>query len=1378
MKSIDLLRSFAVALALVLGLGLGTRAPAQDIEPLYVPAVETPPRPVPQSLKSADFSPSNVVLLPPLLADELKAMNLSADAIGVVRDLTADKEAVLIGRKARWESAEDGSQVATMLVQSESALGLRLHLRGETLPSGSEVIVYNPANADETWGPYQPAEILGASGCWTETFFADTVVVECRIPAEAAADGLRLRIASLLHNYRDAGEVFEKDDSCFVNVRCQSSTWYNLGTGVGRYTYIFGGTGYGCSGALLNDATSSKTPYFLTSSGCIRDAETADTIEVFWRYQTSACNGTAPPLSTLSRSRGSTLLATSDTARFTFLRLTIGPGVGTTFFGWTPLSPVVGDSFATIHHPLSGSPQHWAAGTIVSNSASMWSTVLSEGMVDATSRGAPMLRSDGKVIGVLSTIGANCNFVGGAVDFGRFNVIYATIAPWLTTTTPSRPPNDDYPGQTVSGRNGSVMGTTLGATPGENEGGQGFTASVWYNWTAEDIGPVVFQACPLSGGADIGLQVVLEDDRGNRSVVYTAAACDPTTRLRIDPAYIERGKRFYIQAFSTSGPGNGFTFNWNQPEACIAEMAPDDPIIVPWNGARGLQASVDIREGCGWIPSAGAQWITITDPISGAGPGLITFDVAVNPGGKRSATISTRDDAVVVVQLANPSSLPPNNDDFPGKTIEGVAGSVDGNTTNASREQCEPYHWPDSAAPTVWYNWVAPLSGVAQFNTCTLANFDTVVTVYRRNWDPQNTGPIADGACVQDDTHGDQGKFVQLRLMAASNDDTLCAPKSKASFIAVKDEVYYIVVTGTLERAGTFTMSWTSGGALPPEPPRANPPISITPTSFRAQWTGVSRADYYVIDVADNAAFNPMLTGYSNLNVGLSVSRLVTGLESEKRYYYRVRAVHLSGGASISSNIISLDTDARGEEGLSSTWYFAEGATVSTFQTFILMANPSDEERQVRMDLLFESMAPRTYDYTLAPNSRQTVELNSIAPPSGVSTVLTELNGKEFAAERAMYVRSPEDGRWNAAHAAVGLREPQPEWFFAEGATGIAGPAGRPFQTFILLANPTTDPLAVELTYYPEGAASFSERVTLQPKSRMTLEPGTRFAALASTSFSTRAVSLNGVGILGERAMWWSDPDWTATPFMGGHASPGLSRLSTQWYFAEGDTRGLDDFILFVNPSSSSAVVTVEYLLTDRAKQSRQFTLEPNSRRTLNVTYDAQGMGPGFRHATSIYSSQPIAVERSIYWSRGEFGWVDGTNALAAPQPSYKWLLPEGATVPITYGNLTTEILLANPSLAPAEVQVRFLLEGREPVTRTVTLGAERCMTLVANEIPELASSGFATDVSSNVPIVVERSMYFDTDRPHVINRVGGTCSMGLALESADPILTVPNTQP
>ncbi|HCW06665.1 MAG TPA: hypothetical protein DGG95_04785 [Cytophagales bacterium] len=92
----------------------------------------------------------------------------------------------------------------------------------------------------------------------------------------------------------------------------------------------------------------------------------------------------------------------------------------------------------------------------------------------------------------------------------------------------------------------------------------------------------------------------------------------------------------------------------------------------------------------------------------------------------------------------------------------------------------------------------------------------------------------------------------------------------------------------------------------PPAVPTATQATSITQTGFTANWNPVTGATSYSIDVATDAAFTSILSGYSNLAVA-TTSTGVTGLSSGVTYYYRVRSVN-SGGNSTYSNTISLIT--------------------------------------------------------------------------------------------------------------------------------------------------------------------------------------------------------------------------------------------------------------------------------------------------------------------------------------------------------------------------------------------------------------------------------------------------------------------------------------
>ncbi len=94
-----------------------------------------------------------------------------------------------------------------------------------------------------------------------------------------------------------------------------------------------------------------------------------------------------------------------------------------------------------------------------------------------------------------------------------------------------------------------------------------------------------------------------------------------------------------------------------------------------------------------------------------------------------------------------------------------------------------------------------------------------------------------------------------------------------------------------------------------PAAPVATGATSLTATGFVANWNTVAGAAGYRLDVSNSSSFSGYVTGFQNLDVGNVVSRSVTGLVANTKYFYRVRAYN-GVGTSGNSNVITATPNA------------------------------------------------------------------------------------------------------------------------------------------------------------------------------------------------------------------------------------------------------------------------------------------------------------------------------------------------------------------------------------------------------------------------------------------------------------------------------------
>lgn len=193
-------------------------------------------------------------------------------------------------------------------------------------------------------------------------------------------------------------------------------------------------------------------------------------------------------------------------------------------------------------------------------------------------------------------------------------------------------------------------------------------------------------------------------------------------------------------------------------------------------------------------------------------------------------------------------------------------------------------------------------------------------------------------------------------------------------------------------------------------------------------------------------------------------------------------------------------------------------------------------------------------------------------------------------------------------------------------------------------------------------------------------------------------------------------------------ASP-LPNESRRWYFAEGSTRTPFDLSFALqNPNPVSTIAHFLFLSPEGKQTPFDMRLDPNSRMTLK----ANDVLPNAEFATIVTTDLPVYVERSMYFGH------DGHSSAGARQTSKTWFLAEGSTVQ----PFETWVLLLNPNPVPTSTQLRFLREDGSVVEHAEMVPAMGRRSVYVNAL--FTTAGFATQVTADQPIVVERAMYFD----------------------------------
>lgn len=391
------------------------------------------------------IAPQETVQLPcvdlhAVLLEDLRgesSPNKDVKRIGVFQDFIAP--VVVRGWESShgaWTALPDGERLWTVAIHSPDARGIRVHFQDLHVPLGSHVTVFNAHDAAEAYGPYT-GPWNGELDLWSATCFSDEVVVECFLPAGADPTTVRITIDRVAHIYAglDTVQWQKQAGACNLDVSCYPE-WAMPARGVGGLGTV-GTTGVlWCTGTLIVDMdTATDIPYFLTANHCIGNQSRASSSEVYWLYQTSSCNGTAPNPATVPRTTGGAdyLVGSprSTGTDFTLLRLRNAPPAAIPFIGWSAARPDVGTAITTIHHPR-GDYKRISFGSITAMDNQMHTVYYNAGTTEPGSSGCPlMLTASQQIIGQLYGGTASCQLPNDPDWYGRFDQTFLMAQMYL-----------------------------------------------------------------------------------------------------------------------------------------------------------------------------------------------------------------------------------------------------------------------------------------------------------------------------------------------------------------------------------------------------------------------------------------------------------------------------------------------------------------------------------------------------------------------------------------------------------------------------------------------------------------------------------------------------------------------------------------------------------------------------------------------------------------------------------------------------------------------------------------------------------------------------------------------------------------------------------
>ena len=331
-----------------------------------------------------------------------------------------------------WITLPDGSRIWRLGINSNDAKSLNLTYTDFYMPKGATFFVYN-LNKSMVLGAFTDLNNTQDGQFATAITTGFVTVLEYYEPVYSSGQG-RITVSKVVHAYKDImGFSSVLELPCNININCPiGAPWVNQKRSVAKMTFQLSGSGYLCTGSLVNNTLGDRTPYFLTAEHCASD--NWSTLVLDFNYEAATCNGVSS--SSYQSVTGATLKASNFDTDFRLLQLNnpVPASANAYFNGWDNSGSQPQNETA-IHHPggaikkisVDNNPALNSSGFGGRLPNGFWQVVWDQGMTEGGSSGCPLYDQNQRVVGQnLGGIAAQCENPQAVYKvFGKFSESWA-----------------------------------------------------------------------------------------------------------------------------------------------------------------------------------------------------------------------------------------------------------------------------------------------------------------------------------------------------------------------------------------------------------------------------------------------------------------------------------------------------------------------------------------------------------------------------------------------------------------------------------------------------------------------------------------------------------------------------------------------------------------------------------------------------------------------------------------------------------------------------------------------------------------------------------------------------------------------------------------